>query len=222
MQAQPLLIIGNYNYSSWSLRPWLLMRHYDVPFQVERLLLGTDSFHCEVRKYSPSGKVPALVHGEIDIWDSLAICEYVTETFDQVKGWPSDVRTRAEARAVAAEMHSGFLTLRTLMPMNVRQTLAPRGPNAELQAEIDRICQLWRDLRKAHGASGPFLFGPHLTIADAMYAPVVYRFISYQTELDSVCREYVNHMKGLPAMREWREASLAETEVLSIYEENEG
>lgn len=210
------LTIGNYNYSSWSLRAWLLLRHYNVPFETNRLAMNTDAFYREITALSPTRQVPCLATDHGSLWDSLAICEWAAETTTQVKGWPVDAATRAQARCVAAEMHSGFSEVRSRLPMNVRRLCPPPGENAKLSAEIERIQTIWRESIQKHG--GPFLFGTDLSIADAMYAPVVFRFTRYQIEMDAVCRAYCDHMLALPAMQEWRRMAEAETEVIEVSE----
>lgn len=206
------LVIGNKNYSSWSLRPWLLLRHHGVPFTERRLLLDTPGFHAEVAHWSPSGRVPALHDGDLVVWDSLAICEYANERWLDGKGWPADIGLRAVARCASAEMHSGLAALRGQLPMNVRRQ--PRIPHwdAKADADIARVKQIWSDLRARSGARGGFLCGGQFGIVDAMFAPVCVRFRSYGVPLDAQASDYVQAMFALPAMREWEAAALAETE----------
>ena len=205
------LVIGNKNYSSWSLRPWLLLRHFGVAFDEVRLPLGAPDFTAQARRHSPTGKVPALHDGEVHVWDSLAICEYANERWLDGRGWPTDRAMRALARAAAAEMHSGFVALRTQLPMNSRRTPDAYRWDAAAQRDIDRVQALWRQLRAAHGAGGDFLFGG-FGIVDAMYAPVAVRFDGYGVEVDDTARAYMQALFSLPAMREWRDAAAAETE----------
>jgi glutathione S-transferase len=207
----PVLVIGNKNYSSWSLRPWLLLRHFGVEFREVRLLLDTPEFFAEVGRYSPSGKVPALQHGDLSIWDSLAICEYANERWLDGRGWPKDMQARAMARTAAAEMHSGFTALRSQLPMNSRRRPDAYRWDEAAQRDIDRVQALWRELRQSHGGTGEFLFG-EFSIADAMFAPVAIRFDGYGVPLDHVATRYMRALFALPAMREWREAAEAETE----------
>ncbi len=206
------LVIGNKNYSSWSLRPWLLLRHHGVPFTEHRLLLDTPAFHAEVAHWSPSQRVPALHDDQLVVWDSLAICEYANERWLGGKGWPADIGLRAVARSAAAEMHSGFGALRSQLPMNVRRQ--PRLPHwdANASADIARIQALWQDLRARSGNGGPFLCGDQFGIVDAMYAPVCVRFRGYGVPLDATAEAYLGAVFALPAMREWEAAALAETE----------
>ena len=202
MSARPVLVIGNKNYSSWSLRPWLLLSQCGVAFDEIKLALDTPQFHARIKHYSPAGRVPVLVHGDVHVWDSLAICEYASEVFLDGRGWPADRSMRGHARAISAEMHSGFAALRTALPMNTRR----RGPTpvlgADTQKDIARVRELWREARAQHAAQGPFLFGT-FSIADAMYAPVSLRFLSYSVELDAVERAYVQTLLELAPMRAW-------------------
>ena len=209
--APPLLVIGNKNYSSWSLRPWLLLRQANVPFEERRLVLGSDAFQAEVGQLSPSRRVPALHDGDLVVWDSLAICEYANERWLDGTGWPTDLAARARARSAAAEMHSGFAALRAQLPMNCQRRPDAYRWDAAAQADIDRIQQLWRDLRALHGDGGPFLCGA-FGIVDAMYAPVAVRFLGYGVALDEVTQAYVDALAALPAWREWWDAAQAETE----------
>ena len=206
------LVIGNKNYSSWSLRPWLLLRHHGVPFTELRLLLDTPGFHAQVARWSPSRRVPALHDDALVVWDSLAICEYANERWLDGKGWPADIALRALARCAAAEMHSGFGALRSQLPMNVRRQ--PRKPHWDANADTDiaRVQELWRDLRTRSGEGGPFLCGDHFGIVDAMFAPVCLRFRGYGVPLDAGAQSYLQAIFALPAMHEWEVAALAETE----------
>lgn len=205
------LVIANKNYSSWSLRPWLLLRHADIPFEEERVSFLDPEFSARVRRHSPTGKVPVLVDGALVVWDSLAICEYVAERFAQHQLWPSDAAARATARSVCAEMHAGFAALRSQMPMNVSATLPGLGWSETVQKDVERISAMWRGLRARFGADGPFLFG-RFSVADAYYAPVVFRFATYRPPLPASAADYVQTMLALPAMRAWGEAAAQENE----------
>jgi glutathione S-transferase len=207
------LVIGNKNYSSWSLRPWLLMRHFGVVFREHRLLLDTPSFQVEIGRWSPSRTVPALHDDGLVVWDSLAICEYVNERYLDGRGWPADPRARARARSAAAEMHSGFAALRRQLPMNCRRQPDGRRWDVDADRDIARVQALWRDLRQAHGAGGPFLCGA-FGIVDAIFAPVVVRFAGYGVTVDAAAQAYGDAVRALPAFVAWRTAALAEGERL--------
>jgi glutathione S-transferase len=203
------LVIGNKNYSSWSLRPWLAMKQAGVPFDELRIpLYGADSKQ-RLAGFSPSGKVPVLIDGELTIWDSLAICEYLAERHPGL--WPAEPAARAIARAASAEMHSGFADLRNHMTMNVRKNYAGKGVGRGVLQDIDRIKAIWTDCRNRFGAGGPFLFG-EFSIADAMYAPVILRFRTYAVPVPAVLAPYYAAMVGAPAMREWIAAGESEAE----------
>jgi len=205
------LVIGNKNYSSWSLRPWLLLRHHGIAFAEEWLPLDTPEFHARIGQWSPTRRVPVLHDDGLVVWDSLAICEYVNDKWLDGKGWPGELSARAVARCAAAEMHSGFASLRGQLPMNVRrQPTAPHWDEA-VDRDVQRVLELWRGLRAGFGAGGPFLFGAGFGIVDAMFAPVCVRFRGYGVVVDSVARDYMAAIFALPAMREWEQAALAET-----------
>jgi glutathione S-transferase len=206
------LLIGNKNYSSWSLRPWLLLKQSGLEFEELRVMFHSADFAPRVRAFSPAGKVPALRHGAISVWDSLAICEYLNEAFPEQRFWPHAPEERALARAISAEMHSGFMALRGQMPMNVRAVGRRVKSTPELEADIARIAAIWRDCRARSAARGPFLFGA-FSIADAMYAPVAFRFATYGVALGPVEAAYGESLRRLPALTEWAAASAAEIEV---------
>jgi glutathione S-transferase len=218
MQARPLLIIGNKNYSSWSLRPWLLLRHHGVAFDEQRLLLDTPEFARSVGDWSPSRAVPALRHRGLTIWDSLAICEYANETFLDGAGWPRDAAARAIARSVSAEMHSSFQALRSAMPLNCRRRTQGHPIAADVLANITRISAIWRDCRARFGAGGAFLFGD-FSIADAMYAPVALRFVSYGVGLDRDMHAYIETLYTLPALQQWLREARVEAESIVATEQ---
>lgn len=211
------LIIGNKNYSSWSLRPWILMRVKDIAFEEEYIPLYLPGSKDNMLVYSPAGKVPILIDHDFSVWDSLAIAEYLAERFPDKNLWPADLRARAHARCISAEMHSGFMALRKSMSMNVRASLPGREQTEDTIADISRIVNIWEDCRKTFGKLGPFLFG-EFSIADAFYVPVASRFKTYGIKLSPLCQEYVNTIHDLPAMREWIEASHAEKEVIESFE----
>lgn len=198
--ADLTLVIGNRNYSSWSLRPWILMRHLGLEFTEHLIPLDTDEFKDEVAKYGPSGRVPVLRHGSVTVWDSLAICEYIAELTG--KGWPKDPAARAMARSVSAEMHSGFVNLRMEWPMNARARNRRTPMTPGLDADIERVEEIWIDCRRAYGSAGPWLFGEY-SIADAMYAPVVLRFNTYGAQLSDTARWYFATVLEDGALQEW-------------------
>lgn len=209
------LVIGDKNLSSWSLRPWLLLKHFDVEFREIRLKLDTPEFRSQVRQYSAALYVPVLIEDELHIWDSLAIAEYLNEKLGG-RAWPTDPKLRAHARSISAEMHSGFSTLRQTWPMkatgrNPHVPLPPAG-----RADVARIAEIWQDCRTRHAALGPWLFGT-FSIADAMYAPVVLRFNHYGDDtlgLSKPARAYFEHVLQDPNMRSWirdAEQELAES-----------
>lgn len=211
------LIIGNKAYSSWSLRPWLLMRHAGIEFTEVRLPLYTTSWDETIGKYSPTGKVPVLVDGSVTVWESLAICEYLADKFPDRGLWPAASETRAVARAISAEMHSGFVGLRTEMPMNMRRRIPDKIRTSAVTAEIGRVVSIWNDIRSRFGDGGPYLFGD-FSIADAMYAPIVSRFATYAVELDGTAARYADTILKLPALRDWYAEAQLETEVIAGYE----
>ncbi len=205
------LVIGNKNYSSWSLRPWLLLRHHGIAFEEVRLPLDTPEFHERIAVLSPTGRVPALrVDGEV-ICDSLAICEYANERWLGGRGWPDDRTVRALARSAAAEMHSGFAALRNQLPMNCRRQPRSRHWDVAVDRDIARIQCLWQELRGRFGEDGEFLCG-RFGIVDAMFAPVCMRFHGYGVPLNVAGQAYADAILALPAMREWLAAASAESE----------
>lgn len=216
--AELTLYIGNKNYSSWSLRPWLLLKQAGIPFDEVVVPLYRPESKRAILEFSPSGKVPALRRGDLLVWDSLAICEYLAEAFPNARLWPGDPAARAAARSASAEMHSGFPALRAQLPMNVRAHLPGRPLSPEVSAAIERIAAIWRDCRSRFATGeGDFLFGG-FTIADAMYAPVACRFRTYEPALPADAKAYCEALLALPAMREWTEAARAEPWVIREFE----
>ena len=207
------LVIGNKNYSSWSFRPWLAMKVAGIAFEETVISLEAKDFKARVMAVSGAGKVPVLIDGEIRVWESLAILEYLAEKFPTAALWPKDEGGRAQARAVAAEMHAGFVSLRRLLPMNVWRPVKPRTLDDGSKTDVARIETIWRDCRTRYGAAGPFLFGA-FGAADAMYAPVIWRFHTYAVEVSDAARAYMGAMMALPAWREWRDAARRESWVL--------
>jgi glutathione S-transferase len=211
------LVIGNKNYSSWSMRPWVAATAFGIPFTEVRVLLDQPDTAANIGHYSASGRVPVLIAGEMTIWDSLAICEYLAEQFPDKHMWPQDVAARAMARSVAAEMHSGFMGLRTAMSMNIKARLPGRGRTAEAQADIGRVCEIWEECLSRFGHH-EFLFGD-FSIADAFYAPVVMRFNTYGVALAPALQAYCDRVKAHPAVARWVAEAMAETEVAARHED---
>jgi glutathione S-transferase len=211
--ADLTLVIGNKNYSSWSLRPWLLMKAGGLEFDEVRVPLYTEGSEEQVRRYSPTGKLPVLQHKGLTVWDSLAICEYLAEQFPQINAWPADTGARAWARAISAEMHSGFPAMRQTLPMNCRIRLQSFPLTDEVQADVDRVRQIWCECRQRFAGQGPWLFGA-FSIADAMFAPVALRFDSYGVQLDEACAAYRDQVLAMPAIQEWMESGRQEYEVV--------
>ncbi|NPU13655.1 glutathione S-transferase family protein [Bradyrhizobium sp. 83002] len=206
------LVIGNKNYSSWSMRPWLALRGCDIAFEELVIPLYTDdpADKARILSHSPAGKVPILIDGAVTVWDSLAIIEYLAERCPEAGLWPADAAGRAHARSVSAEMHSGFQALRNECPMNLHREIRPVELSADARANIARIEDIWRDCRARYGAGGPFLFG-RFSGADAMYAPVVTRFHTFAVPVAADTRAYMATMMAMPAFAAWVKDGLAET-----------
>jgi glutathione S-transferase len=212
------LVIGNKNYSSWSMRPWLALRANDIAFDEVFISLYTgEADKNRILDFTQSGKVPVLVDGDVTIWDSLAIIEYAAERFPEARLWPEDRASRAHARSISAEMHSGFAALRNECGMNLHRPVGTIPLSAQARADIARIQQIWTDCRERYGKSGPFLFGA-FGAADAMFAPVVHRFRTYAIEVKPEVRDYMAAMTSLPAFQEWTNAGLTETIVIEKFE----
>jgi glutathione S-transferase len=213
------LVIGNKNYSSWSMRPWVALRAANIPFEEILIQLHAgDTDKQRILSFTKSGKVPVLVDGDLTIWDSLAIIEYAAESFPETKLWPRDASSRAHARSISAEMHSSFMALRKECGMNLHRPVKGKQLSADAQADVARIQQIWTDCRSRYSANGPFLFGA-FSGADAMYAPVVHRFRTYAIPATPSVTDYMEAMQALPAFREWTEGGLAETLVIEKLEE---
>jgi glutathione S-transferase len=215
--AEFTIVLGNKNYSSWSLRPWLVLKRTGAPFDEIVIPLSTAETGSRIRVHSPSGRVPVLKHNDFVVWESLAIGEYLAELFPAARLWPADRRARAHARAISHEIHAGFAALRTHMPMNVRASFPGKGMTPEVKADIDRIVALWTEARARFGTSGELLFG-HFTIADAMYAPVVTRFRTYGVALPATAQAYADAVWALPEMQVWVAAAKAEKEAIAKYD----
>jgi glutathione S-transferase len=212
------LVIGNKNYSSWSMRPWLALRANDIAFEEIFIPLYTgDADKKRILSFTHSGKVPALIDGDVTVWDSLAIIEYVAERFPEARLWPEDRARRAHARSISSEMHSGFMALRNECGMNLHRPVRPIALSDDARANVARIEQIWMDCRARYGELGPFLFGT-FGAADAMFAPVVHRFRTYAIAVAPQARAYMDTMMALPAFQEWTEAGLAETLVIDRLE----
>jgi len=210
------LVIGNKNYSSWSMRPWLALRANDIPFEETFVPLYTGAADKQrILDVSKSGKVPILVDGDVTVWDSLAIIEYLAEKFPEKKLWPQDRAARARARAISAEMHSGFAALRNECGMNLHRPVGAVALSEDARGNIARVQEIWTECLRQHG--GPFLFGA-FGGADAMYAPVVHRFRTYAIEVGQEARRYMDAMQALPAFQQWTRDGLAETIVIEKFE----
>ncbi len=215
--ADLTIILGNKNYSSWSLRAWLALAATGAEFDEIVIPLYIDGAKDRILGFSPSGKVPALRHGDVAVWESLAICEYLAEAFPQAGLWPAEATVRAAARSASHEMHAGFMALRRAMPMNCRASKPGKGMADGVAADIECVTAIWRDCRARFGAGASLLFGA-FTIADAMYAPVASRFRTYQVALDAVSAAYVEAVHTLPAMRAWLAAAAAEPHTVDQFE----
>jgi glutathione S-transferase len=220
MATELTLIIGSKNYSSWSLRPYLALKASGLPFREMLIPLRTEDTYRHIRLYSPSGTVPVLLHGDIKVWESLAICEYLAELAPAARLWPLDVEARAFGRSIAHEMHAGFAALRQNMPMDLARDRRHESRAHLVKSEVARIVSIWHEARERFGGrgangAGPFLLGG-FSIADAMFAPVATRFRTYGVDLDPVAEEYCNAIFALPAFKEWEAAALLETAVFQF------
>lgn len=215
----PTLVIANKCYSSWSLRPWLLLRQMGVAFDEILIPLDLPDTKAKVLQYSPAGKVPILIDGDVTVWESIAIMEYVGDAFG-APVWPQDRKARAMARAVAAEMHAGFSALRSACPMNLGKKYAQKDRGEAVARDVARFTEIVRQARESFGAGGPFLFGA-FSAADAMYAPLVTRLDTYSIALDAQTRAYVDAILSLPAFQEWRASALEESWIVDADEVDE-
>jgi glutathione S-transferase len=213
------LAIGNKNYSSWSMRPWLALRANNIAFEEIFIPLYTNvkADKDRILSLSRSGKVPALIDGDVTIWDSLAIIEYVAEKFPEAKLWPDDRASRAHARSISAEMHSGFMALRNECGMNLHRPIGAVALSDDARANVARIQEIWAECRARYGQLGSFLFGA-FSAADAMFAPVVHRFRTYAIEVAPAAQPYMDAMMALPAFQQWTRDGLAETLVIERFE----
>jgi glutathione S-transferase len=212
------LVIGNKNYSSWSMRPWLALRATNIAFEEVFIPLYTGAADKQrILSFTHSGKVPALIDGDVTIWDSLAIIEYLAERFPDANLWPKDRARRAHARSISAEMHSGFAALRNECGMNLHRPVGAIALSEQARTDIARVEQIWTECRERYGKSGPFLFGS-FGGADAMFAPVVHRFRTYAIAVAPQAQGYMETMLSLPAFQEWTRAGLAETLIIEKFE----
>jgi glutathione S-transferase len=207
------LVIGNTNYSSWSLRAWLPARQTGIPFEEVLIDLDAADTHEKILRHSPTGRVPVLIDGDVAVWDSLAITEYLAEKAPDAGLLPRDRAARARARSIMAEVHAGFSALRNHCPMNIRRPVSPRPPSAAVDADVRRITAMWEETRARFGAGGPFLFGA-FGAADAFYAPVASRFRTYAIQLEPSASAYVDAVFAHPPMAEWVKRGFAETWVV--------
>ena len=212
------LVIGNKNYSSWSMRPWLALRANDIPFEEIFVPLYTDQADKDrLLSFNPAGKVPALIDGDVTVWDSLSIIEYLAEKFPQKALWPEDRAARAHARSISAEMHSGFMALRNECGMNLHRPIRAVALSDDANANVARIQAIWAECHQRYGKAGPFLFGA-FSGADAMFAPVVHRFRTYAVPVQGDAQHYVEAMNALPAFQQWTREALAETLLIEKFE----
>jgi len=211
------LVIGNRNYSSWSLRAWLAAEQTGAPFATEQVWFDEDRDRRRRLSFGPTGKVPVLIHGTVVVWDSLAIGEYLAECFPEAGLWPHDQVARARARALCAEMHAGFPAIRERLSMNIRASRPHRDRGPEVAAEVERVVAIWTDTRREFGKGGPYLFGTR-TLADAFYAPVVTRFRTYNVPLDGAAAAYAAAVVELPAMQDWMSRAASEGHPSAVYD----
>lgn len=212
------LVIANKLYSSWSMRPWLVAKAFGIPFEEIVIPLRQPDTSANITAISPAGKVPILIDGDLTVWDSLAIIEYLAETFPDKAIWPREKGARARARAISAEMHSGFQALRQACPMNFGKVFETPAMTDDLQAAIARIEDIFADaMARSSASGGPFLFGDFCA-ADAMFAPIVVRFSGYQVRVTPLTRRYMDTVQGHPAFQQWRTAALAEPWTIDAYE----
>ena len=214
------LVIGTKAYSSWSLRPWILLREHGIAFEEDYVPLDTPEFRPRVSAYGAGSTVPILVDGDTVVWESAAIMDYVADLFPERRIWPEDLPARALARAMAAEMHAGFRPLRAACPMNLRRRFAHKDRGELVARDVGRIVHLWRTARGRHGGAGPFLFGG-FTAADAMYAPVVTRLHTYSIPVDDDVRAYMDAVLGTPAFRAWYADAVADPQIVAHDEVDE-
>ncbi|MBU1364675.1 MAG: glutathione S-transferase [Gammaproteobacteria bacterium] len=210
------LYIGNKNYSSWSLRPWLLMKHFAIPFTEHMVSVAGRDYNAALKPLAGNARVPCLHEDGFQVWESIAIAETLAERYSQM--WPADAQARARARSISAEMHAGFTHLRSAMPMNLKFKLKGKPATPEVQRDIDRVVEIWSEAHSRFASgNGPWLFGD-FSVADAMYAPIVCRFNVYNVPLPPLAAAYRDAVLAHPAMLEWHAAALLETEAHAHYD----
>jgi len=207
------LVIGNKNYSTWSLRPWFFLTELGIEFEEEMVWLFTDDMEAKLEKYFSNAKVPVLVEGDLNVWDTLAIIERVADKYPEKQGWPADQKVRAIARSIAAEMHSSFADLRNALPMNIRKHFPNYPITNEVQTDLNRVFALWNYCQANKVSEGPWLFGD-FSGTDAMFAPVVMRMINYDVKLTGFAAEYVDFVHNSTTMHKWIEGSKSETQII--------
>ena len=214
------LIIGNKNYSSWSLRAWLYLRESNISFEEIRIPLYTPDWSTQIARHTPARKVPVIVDGDITVWDTMAIFEYLREKYHAAIGWPDDVAARAEARSVSAEMHAGFMGVRGELPLNIKakRPLKMSDFSETAQSQMGRIFDIWSTCRNRHRADGDWLYGK-MSIADVMYAPVALRFVTYEIPVPDAAQEFIQSVLNLASIQEWTEAAIAEKETLDYIDD---
>ena len=214
--AKPLMLVGNQNYSSWSLRPYMALAMAGIVFDKQMIRLLVPGFKAKLAKYNAAGKLPLLIHNGNTIWDTLAIIEYAAETWPDKNIWPKNKKARAMARSVSAEMHSGFFAIRNACPMNLRRPikLPPGGISAAVRADVDRLEALWAQCRKLHGKGGPFLFGK-FSAADAMFTPVATRLHTFAIPVKSATRAYMDALFATKAFVQWKAEAALEPWVIA-------
>jgi len=211
------LIVGNMNYSTWSMRPWMVLKEFGIPFEETFIPLYRDDSKARLLAHSPAGKAPSLEHDGLCVWDSQAIIEYLADLFPDLAIWPRERAARATARSLSCEMHSGFVTMRNECPMNFRRPRRAVELGEKLLGDVTRIDAAWSEARERFGGGGAFLFGDFCA-ADAVFAPVVARFETYELPVSTTGRAYMEAIKALPSWREWRERALAEQLVIDQFE----
>lgn len=209
------LVIGNYNYSSWSMRAWLHLRASGIPFTVTRIPLFSAEWSSHIERYSPAGRVPVLLDGDLEIWDSMAILDHVIENYSQAIAWPDDRRARARARSICAEMHAGFIAIRNELPQNIRarKPLNRKRLTPACRAQLERIDAIWTECRSEFSGKAPWLFG-RLSVADIVFAPIALRLVTYGITMSTKAEEFVSQVQKFAPVREWIDAANAEEESL--------